>query len=81
METIAQLDENFARVQVVRSAKSKTIVEEDAAVGDVDALQVEGESFTETLAKGKVEGGVRLEVIAGDILIAVGESRGVVHVG
>ena len=80
METIAQLHENFARIQVVRSAERKAVVEQDAAVGDVDALQVDGESFAETLAQRKIKRGVGLEMIPGDILIAVGESRSVVDV-
>src|SRR5216684_7106519 len=62
VETITQLDKNFARIQVVGAAKGKAVVEEDAAVGDVDALQVDGKPFAETLADRKVESGVRLQV-------------------
>ena len=40
METVAHLDKNFARIQIVSAAKRKTIVEEDAAVGYIDSLQI-----------------------------------------
>jgi hypothetical protein len=80
METVAQLDKKFARIQVVRAAKGKAVVEQNAAVGDIDALQVEGESFAETFAERKVKCSVWLKMIAGDIRIAVGESRSVVDV-
>ena len=80
METIAQLHKNFPRIQEVGAAEGEAIVQREAAVGHVDALHVDGESFTETLAERKVERGVRREMIAGDIRIAVGESRSVVDV-
>src|SRR5712692_7519219 len=35
MKTVANLDVEFARVQVVSSAESKTVVEQDTAIGDV----------------------------------------------
>ncbi len=80
VKTVPQLDKNFARIQVVRSAKRKTIVEQDAPVGDVDALQVDGESFPETFAEGKVERGVRPKMVAGHVGIAVCEAGRVIHV-
>ena len=80
METVAQLDENFARIQVMGAAEGEAVIEQDAAAGDVDPLQVDRESFAETLAERKVEGGVRLEMIAGDIRVAVGEARSVIDV-
>src|SRR6266851_1007957 len=80
VETIAQLDKDFPRIQEVGAAESETVVEQDAAVGDVDGLQVGGEFFAETFAERKVKSGVRLEMIAGDIRIAVGESRSVIDV-
>ena len=39
VEAVAHLDEKFARVEEVRSAERKTIVQQDAAVGDIDAVQ------------------------------------------
>ena len=66
METIAHLDEEFARIQVVGAAKGETVVEEDAAVGEVQSLNVYGEAFAEAFSKREVDGGVRLEMRAGD---------------
>src|SRR5580700_5421915 len=80
MEAVANLRVDFARVQVMGSAEGEAVVEQDAAVGDVDALQVDGESFAETFAERKVESSVGLEMIARDIRVAVGESRSVVDV-
>ncbi len=38
MKTIAQLREDFARIQVVDTAEGKAVVQEDASIGDVDGL-------------------------------------------
>src|SRR5438034_11611444 len=81
MKTVAHLDVEFARIQVVSSAESKTVVEENAAIGDVQGLNVYGEPLTETLSQREVKCGVRLEMIAGDQGVAVGEAGGVVDVG
>src|SRR5437016_273414 len=81
MKTVAHLDVEFARIQVVSSAESKTVVEENAAIGDVQGLNVYGEPLTETLSQREVKCGVRLEMIAGDQRVAVGEAGGVVDVG
>ena len=81
METVAQLDEKFARIQVVRAAERKTVVEEDAAIGDVQRLNVYREPLAETLSQREVKCGVRLEMMAGNHGIAVGEAGGVVDVG
>jgi hypothetical protein len=80
VKPVANLRVDFAWVQVVCSAEGETVVEQNAAVGDVDALQVDGESFSETLAESKVKSSVGLEMVARDIRIAVGESRSVVDV-
>src|SRR6266849_2143564 len=62
VETIAQLHEDFARIEEVGAAKGKTVVKQDAAVGDIDALHVDGESLAELFAEREVEGGVRQQV-------------------
>jgi len=51
METVANLDVEFARVQVVSSAEGKAVVEQDAAIGDVQRLNVYRELLTETLSE------------------------------
>src|SRR5260370_38576670 len=79
METIAQLDKDFPRIQEVGAAESETVVEQDAVVGDVYGLQVGGEFFAETFAERKVKSVVRLEMIVWGIRICVGESRSVVE--
>src|SRR5260370_40061310 len=78
VETVAQLHKKFARIQVVGAAEGEAVVEEDAAVGDVDRLQVDGEFVAELLAERNVEGGVRLQVAWWRT--AVGESGRVIHV-
>ena len=81
VETIAQLDEYFARVEVVRAAEGEAVVEEDAAVGDVDNLEVCGEAFAEILAERKIKGSVGLEMAVGiGGKIPVGEAGGVGNV-
>ncbi len=76
MEVVAQLGKEFARIEIMSAAEGETVVEEHPAVGDVDGFQVDREFLTETLAKRKVKRGVRLEMIARDCRVAVGESLG-----
>ena len=51
MKTVANLDVEFARVQVVGAAEGKAVVEQDAAIGDVQRLNVYRELLTETLSQ------------------------------
>ena len=81
VETVANLDEEFARIQVMSAAEGKAVVEQHPAVGDIDALNVDRESFAETFPERKVKRRVRLEMVAGNIRIAVGESRSIIDVG
>src|ERR1700730_16200334 len=80
MEAVAHLDEDFSWIQVVGSAKRETIVEQNAAVGHIDALDVDGVPFAEAFSNEEVERGVRLEMVARNGGIPVGESRSVVDV-
>ena len=66
MEPVANLDKEFARVQVVGAAESEAIVEQDATIGNVQRFSVERKLLTEALSKREVKCGVRLEVIAGN---------------
>ena len=50
MKMKAQLDEDFPRIQIVRPAKSKTIVQQHAPVGYVDPLHIHGEPFAKIFA-------------------------------
>jgi len=81
METVAQLDKNFPRIQVVRASKGKAVVEQHAAIGDVQSLNVQREALAETLPERQVKGRMRLKMIAGDARVAVGKPGGVVNVG
>src|SRR5256884_8457456 len=49
METVAQLEKNFPRIQVVRASKGKAVFEQHEAVGDVQSLNVQREALAETL--------------------------------
>src|SRR6266481_8985125 len=80
MKTVANLYEDFARIEVMGAAESKAVVEQHAPVGDVHALQVNGEPFAKTLTERKVKRSVRLEMITRDRGIAVGEAGGVIDV-
>ena len=64
METIAQLDEDFARVEVVRAAEGETVVEQHAAVSNIHGLQIDGKALTEVFAERQIKGGVRLEMVS-----------------
>ena len=65
VEAVAHLDEDFPRIQIVRSTEGEAVVQQHAAIGDVDALYVHREPFAKTLAERKIERGVRLQMIAG----------------
>ena len=58
VKAVANLGVDFAGIEEVGSAEGETVVEEDAAVGDVDGVDVDGEAFAKTFAEGQVEGGV-----------------------
>ena len=50
MKMKAQLDEEFPRIEIVRPAKSKTIVQQHAPVGYVDPLHIDGKPFAKVFA-------------------------------
>ena len=81
METVAQLDKNLSRIQVVRASKGKAVVERHPAIGDVQGLNVQREALAETLPERQVKGRMRLKMIAGDARVAVGKPGGVINVG
>lgn len=79
MKAIARLDEDFARFEKMRATEGEAIVEQHAAIGDVDGLQIDRQALAELLAEREVKRSVRLKVIAGSHrrLIAVAEAGGV----
>src|SRR5271168_2146087 len=81
VETVANLGDDLARIQKVRASERETVIEEHAAVGDVDPLHVDGETFPKALADSKIKRRVRLEVVIGvRRRIAIGEAGSVVDV-
>ena len=79
VKTVAQLDKNLARIQEVGAAESKTVVEQHAAIGDVETLNVHGKFLAKALADGEVERCVRLKVAWRRA--PVGEAGGIGDVG
>src|SRR5437899_5862942 len=79
VEAIAHLDKDFARFEIVRAAKSEAVVEQHAAVGDVNGLKVDGEALAEIFSDRKIKRDVRLEVVSGirGSGSPVGKARGV----
>src|SRR6202007_3146936 len=67
----------------MRAAKGEAVVEEHAAVGNVDGLQVDREALAKLFAERQIESDVRLEMIRGirRSLIAIGEAGSIVDVG
>ncbi len=65
VKVVANLHEDFSRIQKVRSAEGEAVVEQDAPIGDVDAVHADGELFTELLAQRQIERRVRLEMVVG----------------
>ena len=81
MKAVANLDKDFARIQIVRSAKGEAVIQQNAAVCDVYRLYVHREVIAEALTDGEVKRGVRLKVIAGNGRIAIRKPGGVIDVG
>jgi len=50
----------------VSTAESKTIVEQDAAIGDGSALERLQKTFRRNFSQREIKCGVRLEMLAGD---------------
>lgn len=71
MKPVANLDKNFAGIQIVRSAKGEAVIQQNAAVCHVDTLNIYGDPLAKILADGEVERGVRLEMIARNRWIAI----------
>ena len=62
MEAVAELEEDLARVEIVGAAEGEAVVEEHAAVGDVDGLEIDGEALTEVFSEREIKRGMRLEM-------------------
>lgn len=65
VEAEPKLNEEFPRIQIVRAAERKAVVQQHAAVGDIYPLNVDGKSLAKTLAESKIEGRVELEMVSG----------------
>ena len=62
------------------SAEGEAVIQQNAAVCDVYALNIDGKPLAKVLADGEVERRVRLQMVARDGWIAIREARGVVDV-
>jgi hypothetical protein len=51
VKAIAQLHEDFARIEKMRTTEGKAIVEKHAAIGDVDGLEIHGKALPELPAE------------------------------
>jgi hypothetical protein len=60
VKPVVNLDKDFVGIQIMRSAKGETVIQENAAVCDVYALNVHRKAFAEALAEREVERDVRL---------------------
>ena len=89
VEAVTQLDENFARIVQVESAKGQAVIQHHAAVSHVQPACGNGEVFAEILANGKIDRGMRGQIVQGGATgatpvtagtIAVSEARAVVDV-
>lgn len=78
VETIAHLDKDFAWVHVMRAAEGEAVIEQDAAIGDVQTSDTERKPFAEVFAKRQVKGRVSRQVAGRRISVC--ESRAVVNV-
>src|ERR1700686_1771002 len=80
MKPVANLDKNFAGIQIVRSAKGEAVIQQNAAVCHVNTLNICGKPIAKILADGEVERGMRLEMASGDRRVPIREPRGIVNV-
>src|SRR3974390_215709 len=56
VKTIAHLNEDFARIHVMRAAEGEAVVQQDAAIGDVQTGDAERKSLGEIFAERQVKG-------------------------
>ena len=63
MKAVAQLDEDFARLEVMGAPEGETVVEKHAAIGDVDGLEVDDEALAKLFAEREVKRSMRLKMI------------------
>ena len=69
VKMVAQLHENFARVQVMGAPEGEAIVEEQAAIGDVEPGNRKGEVLAKVFAECQVKGSVAGQVTRRGIAI------------
>src|SRR5580704_2897877 len=65
MKPKPQLNKNLSRIEVMRPPKRKAVVQQNAAIGHIDTLHVDRESFSKILSDRKVKRRVRLQVVSG----------------
>jgi len=79
MEPVAHLYKNLTRIQKMRAAEGKAVVQQNPPIGNIRRIQRNGKSFAKVLAKSQVECGVAREMPRRGI--AVRKSRRVIDIG
>jgi hypothetical protein len=60
VKAVANLEKDFAGIQIVCSAKSEAVIQKNAPVCDVETLNIQGKTLAKTLSNREVERSVRL---------------------
>ena len=68
METVSDLDVELPGIVVMEAAEGEAVVEEHAAVGDVNGLEINGEALAKLPAEPQIKGCVWLKMIPGKVL-------------
>ena len=80
VKAIANLDKDFAGIQIVRSAECEAVIQKNAAICDVETLNIHRKTLAEALSNRDVERGVRVEMVARDSRVAVREARSIINI-
>ena len=82
VKVIADLDEDLPRIQIMRSAESEAVIEQHAAIRNVDPVYAHREFLAKRLAERQIKRRVRLQVVVRVRRgIAVREPRTVIDIG
>jgi len=79
MKAVVHLHKNLTRIQVVRAAEGKAVVQQNPPVGNIRRIQRNGESFAKVFAESQIECSVPREMPWRRI--AVRKSRRVIDIG
>ena len=80
MKPVADLRVNLTRLGVMCSAEGRAVIEQEAAVRQVESGYPNGDAFGKTPGYGQIECSVPFQVRPGDVTRPVGEPRAVVNI-